>query len=570
MKFRKLVAGLIVAIMVLSSLAMAFAAEAEAVTITIIHTNDIHGRLLEGRFAGMGFAKAATLIEELRSENKNVLLFDAGDTVHGLPIATLDKGEGVIQIMNAMGYDLMVAGNHEFNYGRDRLVELDGIADFPILAGNVIDEEGNPILERYVIKEIEGVKIGIIGVATPETMYKSHPKGVVGLTFVDPVDYTKEVVAEIKDQVDVIIALAHLGTDVDSFHTSIRLAENVPELDIIIDGHSHTKENRLVNDVLIVSAQEYLKYLGVVQFEVKDGEVISRTARLISKEDAAETEENAVVLEVLEGIKAAQDEIFAERVGYTTVKLDGDRADVRSRQTNMGTMITNVFLRVSGAEVAFTNGGGIRASIEAGPISRGDIVKVLPFGNAIEVLEISGADLKAALNHGTRVIEEGLTGSFPQVKGIKFDVDISRAEGDRVINVCINGEPLELDRMYEMATNDFLAAGGDGYGMFAEAKSLRSYMAMEDAVVEFIKSVPFIAPGVVGGATVVEGGVVVEEEVEQEAAVITTNKYVVEAGDMLWKIAKQFGTTWQELKSLNNLNDANLIIIGQELLVPAK
>jgi len=124
--------------------------------------------------------------------------------------------------------------------------------------------------------------------------------------------------------------------------------------------------------------------------------------------------------------------------------------------------------------------------------------------------------------------------------------------------------------MYEMATNDFLAAGGDGYGMFAEAKSLRSYMAMEDAVVEFIKSVPFIAPSAIGGATVVEGGVVVEEEVEQEAATITTNKYVVQAGDMLWKIAKQFGTTWQELKSLNNLNDANLITIGQELLVPAK
>ncbi|MCD5415370.1 MAG: bifunctional metallophosphatase/5'-nucleotidase [Clostridiales bacterium] len=237
MKFRKLVAGLIVAIMVLSSLAMAFASETEVVTITIIHTNDIHGRLLEGRFAGMGFAKAATLIEQLRSENKNVLLFDAGDTVHGLPIATLDKGEGVIQIMNAINYDLMVAGNHDFNYGIERLKELNEIANFPILAGNVVDEEGTPVLERYVIKELEGVKVGIIGIAIPETMYKSHPKGVVGLTFVDPVDFTKEVVAEIKDEVDVIIALAHLGTDEGSFHTSIRLAENVPEIDIIVDGH---------------------------------------------------------------------------------------------------------------------------------------------------------------------------------------------------------------------------------------------------------------------------------------------------------------------------------------------
>lgn len=237
---------------------------------------------------------------------------------------------------------------------------------------------------------------------------------------------------------------------------------------------------------------------------------------------------------------------------------------MRSRQTNMDSLVAGVFIDVTGADLAFTNGGGIRAPIEAGSISRGDIVTVLPFGNAIEVLEISGADIKAALEHGTRIIEEGLSGSFPQVSKVDFEVDISRGEGDRVINVLINGEPLELDRMYEMATNDFLAAGGDDYSMFAEAKSLRSYMAMEDAVVEFIKSEPYISPSAIGGAIVVPGESVVEE-VPQKIDV-KTNKYVVQAGDMLWKIAKQFGTTWQKLKEMNSLINADVILIGQELI----
>lgn len=199
---------------------------AQEMDFTVLFTNDTHGRVEEGGYAGMGFPKLATLVKDYRSEG-DVLLLDSGDTFHGQTIVNLNEGEAIVHIMNEMGYDAMTLGNHDFNFGQERIKELDEMSDFPLLAANL-----DPLLvEPYVIKEIEGMKIGIFGLATPETTYKTHPKNVEGLTFRDPAVVAQEMVDELSGQVDMIIALAHLGISEESEFTSRKVAENVSGID---------------------------------------------------------------------------------------------------------------------------------------------------------------------------------------------------------------------------------------------------------------------------------------------------------------------------------------------------
>ncbi|MCC5910267.1 MAG: 5'-nucleotidase C-terminal domain-containing protein [Clostridiaceae bacterium] len=573
--------------MMISSMAGVFVygEAADITTITILHTNDIHGRVDEGTFDGMGFGKIATLVNQHREQYPNVLLLDGGDTVHGLPIATMVEGQSIIEIMNAIGYDAMVAGNHDFNYGQERLVELNEIADFPILAANVIKEDGELLLPSHMIQEVDGIKIGIFGLATPETIFKSHPKGVVGLTFEDTVEAAKRMVAELENQVDIIIAVGHLGIDEETFDTSKRVVENVKGIDLFVDGHSHTvlENGLLVEDTLIVSAGEYGQYLGVVQLTIENGILVDLEASLISKEEVEELEEDEGVMAVINGIKEQQSQILSDVVGTTTVPLVGEREVVRVEESNLGNLITDVFLEATGADVALTNGGGIRTSIEAGEITRGNIIAVFPFGNSIEVKKVTGAIIKEALEHGTDAYPEA-KGGFPHVAGMTFTIDVNRPIGDRVVDIKVNGEALEIEKEYTLATNDFLAAGGDGYTMLIEPPTIRVLMAMDEALVDYIRAREVIEPKVEGRITatelvveeekeeVVEQPVIKEPIVEEPIEVIEpkTTIYIVQPGDWLSRIAIRYGTTWEELQEMNDIKNANLIFPGQKLVVPVQ
>lgn len=545
-----------------------FAEEAEK-QIIIVHTNDTHSRLKEGDYDGMGFAKIATKVKEIRKENENVLLLDAGDTLHGLPIATISKGETVIGIMNSMGYDAMVLGNHDFNYGYDRLVELKDMMKFPMIVSNVVKEDGTVDFKPYEIKEIAGIKIGIFGLTTPETKYKSNPKNTEGVNIEDPVEVAKEMVSKLKEEnVDMIIALSHLGLDEDSEVKSSDVAEKVEGIDIIVDGHSHSvlEEGKVVGDTLIVQTGEYDKNLGVVKVEIKDGKILSKQASLFTKEEAAEIEEDSEIKGLIDEIDNKNEEITSVLVGKSKVKLDGERELVRAGETNLANIITDAMLKASGAEVAITNGGGIRASIEAGDIKMGDVIQVLPFGNYLVVKEVKGIDILNALEHGTSSYPE-TKGAYPQVAGMTFKLDPSKEAGKRVYDVKVGENPLDINKTYKLATNDFMAVGGDEYTMLAEGKVLAEYPALDEIVAEYIKGLGTIDQKAEGRITVIEEAPVVEPEAPKVE--VKEETYVVKPGDVLWKIAEKFAKTWEELAEYNKMKNPHLIFPGQHIMIPA-
>lgn len=564
MKIRLKLISLLLSLMLLVSIitpfSLATAVENEEVNITIVHTNDTHGRVEEGKYAGMGFAKIATKIKELREANENVLVLDAGDTLHGQIIAQLSEGESIIKIMNAMGYDAMVPGNHDFNYGQERLLELSEMADFPIISANILKEDGSKLLTPYIIKELDGVKIGIFGLSTPETTYKTHPNNVEGLTFNNPVETAKEMVAELEDKTDIIIALSHLGLDQSSEYTSEKIANEVEGIDLIVDGHSHTSlsEGKLIGNTLIVQTGEYDKNLGIVNIKYTNGQITEMTASLFTKEEAAELSEDEELLAVVSEVKAENEKITSVVVGSTDIKLVGEREKVRTGETNLGNLIAEAMLKVTGADIALTNGGGIRASIEPGEITRGDIITVLPFGNYVVVKEVKGSDILAALELGISAYPETL-GAFPHVAGITFKFNPEKESGSRLIEVKVNGEPLDPNKTYQLATNDFLAAGGDNYVMLADDKVVGEFAGLDEVLAEHIK--------VYGVADAKVDGRIQVYTPEPEPTVET---YIVKPGDVLWKIAKKFNLQWEFLAKFNKMKNPHLIFPGQKILIPVQ
>lgn len=524
---------------------------AQEMDFTVLFTNDTHGRVEEGGYAGMGFPKLATLVKDYRSKG-DVLLLDSGDTFHGQTIVNLNEGEAIVNIMNEMGYDAMTLGNHDFNFGQERIKELDEMSDFPLLAANL-----DPLLvEPYVIKEIEGMKIGIFGLATPETTYKTHPKNVEGLTFRDPAVVAQEMVDELSGQVDMIIALAHLGISEESEFTSRKVAENVSGIDLIVDGHSHhaLEEGMMVNNTLIVQAGEYDKNLGVVEVKMVDGAVEDLKASLVTKEEAEDVEKDSDILAQIEEIKTENEEITSAVVGKTSVELNGEREYVRTGETNLGNLLTDAMLAKVDADVAITNGGGIRASIGEGEITKGEIITVLPFGNTTIVKKLTGAQLLDVVEHGVSQYpaHEGL---FPQVGGIRIIFDGDLPAGERVIDLKVQGEPIEYDGVYHVATNDFMAAGGDGYETFANTETVVEAGGLEEVLMEYISNKGTVAP-------VREGRII---EVDKEG-----NNYIydVSKGDYLAKISKMFNVKIDAIMEANNIESANMIYVGQEIAIP--
>lgn len=580
MSRKRLVLVLVLTMILTSFSSLAVFADGHEHTLVLLHTNDIHGRMLEGEYDGMGFAKLATLANEFRSENDNVLFLDAGDALHGVPIATLTEGESVVRVMNAVGYDVMAPGNHDFNYGADRLMELAAMAEFPVLAANVYKADGTRLMNAYELFEFEGFTVAVFGLATPETTTKSHPNNTVGLTFTDPLEEAQKVVEELDGMADIVVALVHLGQDESTQETwrSTTVAERVDGIDVMVDGHSHTllPEGMMVGDTLLASAGDYGKNLGVVELVITDGELTEAFARVILKEETAELEAQQEIIDLITVYEEMGQATLAQVAGETTVELVGVRELVRAGETNLGNMLTDAMLDLSGADIAFSNGGGIRASIPAGTITRGNIVDVFPFGNLIEVKEVTGAMMKEILEHGTDAYPEP-AGKFPHVSGMTYQIDLSRPVGDRIVNMMVNGEPIDMEATYELATNDFVAAGGDGYSMLGDLPYVKSMSALDEALFMYIQELGVISPQVEGRITVVGEMPEMEEEPEPmpempempEMPAMEYGVHVVQSGEVLWRIARQHMTTWEFLAELNQLANPHLIFPGQEIMYPA-
>jgi 2',3'-cyclic-nucleotide 2'-phosphodiesterase (5'-nucleotidase family) len=476
--------------------------------LAIVHVNDVHGRA-ETSKAEMGYAGVAALINEEREKYgaENVLFLDAGDTFHGTTFATLDKGESIAKTLDKLGLEAMVAGNHDFNYGYKRLIELDKATNFKVLTANVIDKDGKYLGTPYIIKNIQGKKVGIFGLSTPETYYKTNPNNVEGIKFLPPIEIAKQTVATLKNQgVDFIVLLSHLGDDeaTERKYQSIGVAEAVDGINLIIDGHSHTRitEKKVVNNTVIVQTGEYTKDAGVIEVDF-DELANGPTAidyRLISRNEFTPTDVTKLdvnknykvtdeeVDNFIKGIKENQKKITDVIIGTTNVKLEGDRAFVRTGETNLSNVLTDAMIAATGADVALTNGGGIRTSIDEGSITVGDIISVLPFGNYVITKEITGADLKAALEHGLSKYPDS-NGGFPQFGGIKVEMDPKKPAGQRITKITFNNKKkFDLKAKYIIATNDFMAVGGDDYTSLKNGKQVAHYPALDEILIEYIRN----------------------------------------------------------------------------------
>ncbi|MGL5355640.1 MAG: bifunctional metallophosphatase/5'-nucleotidase [Cetobacterium sp.] len=470
--------------------------------LTLVHVNDVHGRAKEGKSDGVGLARVRTITKALEQDKNSgkVLLIDAGDTMHGTTFATLTKGESMVQTLNAAGFDYSTLGNHDFNYGEERLGELLSMQKYKTLAANVTDKTtGKPIAGTYEIKKIDGMKVGFFGLATPETYFKTNPNNVKNIKIADPIATAKSVVAMMKKEgVKFIVVISHLGDDESTAKhlQSVGLAEAVPEIDIIIDGHSHTelKNKKIVNGVTIVQTGEYSKNVGVVKVDFDklknknsaiDYTLYTKEAIMNGDNPVAEDEK---VKAVIDEISRKQEAITSVKVGETPILLEGDRAFVRTGETNLAQLITDAMVWKTGADVAITNGGGIRASINPGEVTVGDVISVLPFGNYVITKEVKGSDLQKAVENGLRSYPESL-GAMAQISGMTVKFNVKNPAYRRVLEIKVGNEKLDLNKIYIVATNDFMAAGGDGYSSLALGKDVAHYPGLDEVLTEYIQKV---------------------------------------------------------------------------------
>jgi 5'-nucleotidase len=443
-----------------------FQALGDAITthVTIGHTNDTHGHIEENAsLKEFGFAKIATLLKQMREENKNFLLIDAGDTFQGTVFVNQFNGESVVPILNDLGYHTMAAGNHEFDFGYEQLLKLRDMLKYPIISANVFKQDGSELLPPTYTAEIGGKKFSFIGLVAEDTPILTHPDNVKGLTFKNPVEVAKVAVPKLKQEADHVIVVSHVGIDVDR-----EIAKNVNGIDLIIGGHSHTpiKTPELVNGTYIVQDWEYGKSLGRADLYYYGKELVAFSGGLIEYDEKVQAD--PTVDKLVKEIVAKVDEALKVVIAKSEVELDGDRSIVRTRESNVGNLIADIMLErtqsIKGheADVALTNGGNIRTQLKAGDITKKDLYTMLPFPNTLVVVEVTGEELKKALENGVSQVEQA-AGRFPHVSGMSFVYDPKKPAGERVVEVKVGDQPLDLKKTYKLATNDFLAAGGDGY-----------------------------------------------------------------------------------------------------------
>ena len=472
-------------------------------TLNILHINDFHSRFgpitssdsncdAETDAAGEcfgGIARLKTAIDNKRSEleGENVVLLDAGDQFQGSLFYTQYRSEIIAEFANDLGIEVMAVGNHEFDDGPEELAKFLEAAEFPIISGNT-NVENEPILagklEGTHVLEIGGEKVGIVSALAEDTDETSSPG--------ENVEF-EDTITSLRTQVDAleaagvnkIIALTHVGYTQD-----LEIAANVPGIDVIVGGHSHTLLSNteegaagpyptLVNnpdgvEVPVVTAYSYGKYLGdlVVTWD-DEGKVTSAEGAPILID--ASVEPNAEYVARLAELEEPIAQLMAEVIGTTTEAIEGSREVCRVMECSMGNLVADAMLdRVAdqGATIAIQNGGGLRASIDAGEITMGEVLTVLPFSNTLATVEISGADVIDALENGVSDVENG-AGRFPQVAGLKYSYTLSKPAGERISDVMVKGEgdewvPIDEEATYKVVTNNYMRGGGDGYGTFAE------------------------------------------------------------------------------------------------------
>lgn len=507
---KKILSLLLAVVMVFGLMTAAFAADADLAGKTVVlHTNDVHGQVDL-------YAKVAALKKDYEAKGADVILVDAGDYAQGTPYVSDSQGKTAIELMNAAGYDVVTLGNHEFDYGYANLQTIMKDAKFKVVCN--IKYNGKLAFDAsYVVETKGGLKVGFLGLTTPETSTKAHPAKIKGVTFMAQnalYSFATQEAADLKaDGSDVVIALTHLGVDPESKpNRSTDLYANAKGIDFIIDGHSHTKMTEGENGEPIQSTETKLKYVGVVVIDNATKKIESNELIQLDGYANEDADTKAAAEAIITDVDARLGAVFAK----SEVELNGKRdPGVRTQETNLGDLITDALLWYATKDgkldvpadhiVAVTNGGGIRASIKAGDITMKDINTVLPFGNTVAVVYISGEKLLESLEAATQSAPTAL-GGFPQIAGINLSLCTGAAYDkqdetypggstyygpksiNRVTINSINGKPFRAKDTYAVVTNDFMAAGGDVYYAFASSpKIVDTGTPMDEALVEFIK-----------------------------------------------------------------------------------
>jgi 5'-nucleotidase len=437
------------------------------VKITLLQVNDVYQFAPVDQGRNGGLARVLTLKKRIQSENPNTLFLLAGDTISPSVESITHKGAQMIDAWNATGLDYATFGNHEFDFGPAVLIERMKESRFGWLAANVIDRKtGKPFggAQPFVIREFGGVKIGIFGLVLPETKSTSRPGDDV--EFRNPCEAAKQMVSAIHDQgAKVVVALTHLSMRED------KEVAQCSDVDVIIGGHEHTLLESSAGGAPIFKMNADARQLGRIDLNITpDGKLDSIDWEVISVTNGTkEDPQFATVYRKYSGLLAE----LAKPVGRTTVPLDARSAENRTRETNVGNLVTDAFRKATAADVALMNGGSVRADSIIGPgvITLRDVLSILPFKNKLVKIEVSGETLRAALEHGvSRSAEDSQPGGFPHVSGLTYTFDATRPVGSRVIEVKANGRPLNPARKYTLTTTTFIGLdGGDGYTMFKGA-----------------------------------------------------------------------------------------------------
>ena len=470
-------------------------AQDDSYQLTIMHTNDVHGHHEPQRNGDGGAARQATVVNHIRAEVDNHLLLDGGDRFTGTLFHVQYRGQDSVQIMNAIGYDAMALGNHEFDDGSEVLAAFVQGLNFPALSANT-DFSEDPMLagliEPSVILDVGGEQIGIIGLTTPETAILAKPSEFLVFHY-DLINVTQEQVDMLTAQgVNKIILLTHIGYGAD-----LEVAQGVSGVDVVVGGHTNTflsnsysgalgeyptvVESASGEPVLVVQASTKTVYLGRLDVEFDGDGLVADwdgDAILLSRYISPDPD----ISDLIAGLAEPIAELAAKPVGEAAMALTGTSPRLcRIGECLLGNVITDAVLEDTGVDIVFQNGGGIRADIDEGEVTLGEVLNVLPFGNLISTFELSGADVMAVLENSVSRVEvdadnnpivDGASGRFMQVAGLRYSYDATQEAGSRVLSADVmqDGEYVAVDAeaIYSVATNDFIRAGGDGFAMLTE------------------------------------------------------------------------------------------------------
>ena len=502
-------------------------------TLHVIHINDLHSRIepinafdstcsAEDNAAGEcfgGVARVKTMIDQLRAEldGQSFIVVDAGDQYQGSLMYTTYKGDVEAEMMEKIGFDVMAVGNHEFDDGDEGLLKLIDNVSFPVISGNLDVSQSNILAEKvqnHVVLEVGGEKIGIVSALATDTVETSSPSDAV--IFQNEIDSIAADVATLTEQgVTKIIALNHVGLSKD-----LEIAAAVPGLDAVVGGHSHTYLSATDPDrdgayptfasqedgtlVPVVQAYAYSKYVGHLILNFDDAGNLTYAEGDTILLDASVAEDPEIVARVAE-LAGPIEEMKTRVVAETAEAIEGSREVCRAMECPMGNLVADAMLdrvKDQGVQIAIQNGGGLRSSIDAGEVTMGEVLSVLPFQNTLSTFQVTGAQILAALENGVSQVEEG-AGRFPQVAGMSFTVDLTQVPGSRISNVMVGDAPLDPQATYGAVSNNYVRNGGDGYRMFRDAMNAYDYGPdLADVTAEFLAKVGPYQPYTDGRITV--------------------------------------------------------------------